>query len=276
MELQGLEVRRGGHGGKSVLSLGVCGRVSRGITSTTRQGSSSSCVNGKNEEREVRGGGGGRTGSQNGDGLSLFYSCPPSLSLFPTLVPKALHPCRPIGIAVPFGRKPLGPCSAAISDFGDHLGVVTEAGAALQGVDGSFGGECGVSSRARNCAIARITRGYPREAVLEGQFGATDRAVWGAVACFVGDGLSVVDSWIPAQLPWLRGCCFAWFTPLRCSKTKQYFLYSGATATAIDCSTLQHPTNGRSSDVPPLNTDPKTRDAPSCKSRLGIGTRNGG
>ncbi len=103
-----------------------------------------------------------------------------------------------------------------------------------------LGGECGVSSRARNCAIARITRGYPREAVLEGQFGATDRAVWGAVACFVGDGLSVVDSWIPAQLPWLRGCCFAWFTPLRCSKTKQYFLYSGATATARRCSTAPH------------------------------------
>ena len=94
------------------------------------------------------------------------------------------------------------------------------------------------------------------------------------MACFVVDGLSVVDSWILLN-------CVACSVAARVvyaiemPKDETIFLIQRGNGHCLPCSALQHPTNGRSSDVPPLNTDPKTRDAPSCTSRLGIGTGNG-
>ena len=95
--------------------------------------------------------------------------------------------------------------------------------------------------------------------MLDGQFGAAGRAVWGGCGllcwrrierCGFPDSCSSI-----ALAAWLL---LAWFTPLRCSKTKQYFLYSGATATACTgahCSTppmAGHRTSHHSTPTPRL------------------------
>ena len=80
------------------------------------------------QKRRERGGWWGRREHRvelrtaTGSPFSILRPLPLSV-LLPTPVPKAFHPCRPIGSAVPFGRKPLGPCSAAISNFGYHVGL---------------------------------------------------------------------------------------------------------------------------------------------------------
>ncbi len=75
------------------------------------------------------------------------------------------------------------------------------------------------------------------------------------MACFVVDGLSVVDSRILLNCV-ACGVAARVVYAIEMPKDETIFLIQRGNGHCLPCSALQHPTNGRSSDVPPLNTDP--------------------
>ena len=111
MELQGLEVCRVGHGGKCVWSL--CGRVSPGITNTKKQ--QQQLCQWQNEERGAWWGEGESTGSQNGDGLSLFYY----FLLFPFF--PSPRPCRKLSILAARSAALYPSVGNPWAQFGHHI-----------------------------------------------------------------------------------------------------------------------------------------------------------
>ena len=182
--------------------LGVCGRVSRGITSTKRPGSSSSsCVNGKNEEREVGGGGGGSTGlsSERRRALPFLFFAPfPCLFFSPRPCRKpsilaarsaALYPSvgNPWAHAVP-------PFRILVTTLGCHRARCCVAGCGRLLWGGMWGELQSTQLRHRSNHAGLPTRGRAGR-VLRGRW---SRGLGGLWPALLGDGLSVVDSWIPA------------------------------------------------------------------------------